>query len=159
MYDTIQEDTTFLEHAGLMAGRWAYQIVDFQGIPEPYLSKLMQIKAWLPNWVSDKIGLSLEVNKSLLNQHTFGYGDHIPFSEDSAWFGLVGSFVFFIVSIYILVIAIRKKQPLMVLAGLFILTTPLAYAFLRSGWTPYDGRYFIVITSYSIHYTKLYDSF
>lgn len=146
--DTLQEDTSFLEHTGLMAGRWAYQIVDFQGVPEPYLTKLMQMKAWLPDWVAEKTGLSLEVNKSLLNQHNFSYSNHIPFSEDSAWFGLVGTFVFFIVSIYSLVVAIRKKHPLMVLAGLFVLTTPLAYAFLRSGWTPYDGRYFITLFAF-----------
>ena len=141
----LQEDTTFLEHSGLMAGRWAYQIVDFQGIPEPYLSKLMEIKALFPNWIGERTNLNLEVNKSLLNQHIFGYRDHIPFSEDSAWFGLVGVFVFFIVSIFVLVVTIRKKHPLMIVSSLFILTTPLAYSFLRSGWTPYDGRYFITL--------------
>jgi hypothetical protein len=144
----LQEDATPIEHAGLMVGRWAYQIVDFQGIPEPYLTKLMQLKAIVPNYVSTRTGLSLEVNKSLLNQHIFGYSDHIPFSEDSSWFGLVGIFVFFIVSIFVLVVTLRQKQPLMVLTSLFLLTVPLAFAFLRPGWTPYDGRYFMILFAF-----------
>lgn len=143
--DALQEDTSFLEHTGLMAGRWAYQIVDFQGIPEPYLTKMMELKAVVPNYVSNRTGLSLEVDKSLLNQHTFGYSDHILFSEDSSWFGLVGVFVFFLVSIFVLVVTIRQKQPLMVLISLFLLTTPVTFAFLRSGWTPYDGRYVMIL--------------
>ncbi len=144
----LQVDATALEHIGLMAGRWAYQIVDFQGIPEPYLTKLMQLKAVVPNYVGTRTGISLEVNKSLLNQHTFGYSDHILFSEDSSWFGLVGIFVFFLVSIFVLVVTIRQKQPLMVLTSLFLLTTPVTFAFLRSGWTPYDGRYFILLFAF-----------
>ena len=144
----LQQDSSSLEHIGLMAGRWAYQIVDFQGIPEPYLSKLMQLKAEVPDLISIKIDLSLETDKSLLNQHTFGYSDHIPFSEDSAWFGLMGTFVFFIISIFVLVITFKHKHPLMILTSLFLLTTPLAFAFLRSGWTPYDGRYFIPLFAF-----------
>ena len=76
----LQEDTSTLEHTGLMAGRWAYQIVDFQGIPEPYLGKLMQYKAVVPD-LAERNGVSLEVDKSLLNQHIFRYSDHIPFSR------------------------------------------------------------------------------
>ncbi len=139
------EDTSKLEHVGLMAGRWAYQIVDFQGIPEPYLGKLMQIKAAVPEKVAESTGLSLEKNKSQLNQHIFQYEEHIPFSEDSSWFGLAGVFVFFVVSIYVLVVTYKTKQPLMVMTSLFLITTPVAYSFLRSGWTPYDGRYFITL--------------
>lgn len=144
----LQEDASPIEHIGLMAGRWAYQIVDFQGIPEPYLTKMMQLKAVVPNYVGNRTGLSLEVNKSLLNQHIFGYSDHILFSEDSSWFGLVGVFVFYIVSFFVLVVTIRQKQPLMVLTSLFLLTTPPTFAFLRSGWTPYDGRYFITLFAF-----------
>ncbi|PKO04350.1 MAG: hypothetical protein CVU41_17525 [Chloroflexi bacterium HGW-Chloroflexi-3] len=146
--NALQEDASPIEHTGLMAGRWAYQIVDFQGIPEPYLTKLMELKAVVPNYLGTRTGLSLEVDKSLLNQHTFGYSDHIPFSEDSSWFGLVGIFIFFILSIYGLVVTIRHKQPLMVLTSLFLLTAPLAFAFLRSGWTPYDGRYFMILFAF-----------
>ncbi len=131
-----------------MTGRWAYQIIDFQGIPEPYLTKLMEVKAMVPDFISGKTGFSLEVDKSLLNQHTFGYSDHIPFSEDSAWFGLVGIFLFFIVAVFVVVITFKYKHPLMILASLFLLTTPLTFAFLRSGWTPYDGRYFIPLFAF-----------
>ncbi len=143
-----QQEGSSLEHIGLMAGRWAYQIVDFQGIPEPYLTKLMQLKAVVPDLISTKTDLSLEADKSLLNQHTFGYSDHIPFSEDSAWFGLMGVFVFFIISVFVLVISFKHKHPLMILTSLFLLTSPLAFAFLRSGWTPYDGRYFITLFAF-----------
>jgi hypothetical protein len=108
----------------------------------------MEIKAVIPNYVGTRTGLSLEVNKSLLNQHTFGYSDHILFSEDSSWFGLVGIFVFFLVSIFVLVVTIRQKQPLLILTSLFLLTTPVAFAFLRSGWTPYDGRYFMILFAF-----------
>ncbi len=143
-----EQDASPIEHTALMAGRWAYQIVDFQGIPEAYLTKMMELKAWLPNEIAKKTGISLEVDKSLLNQHTFGYRDHILFSENSSWFGLVGVFVFFIVSIFVMVITIRQKQPLMILTSLFLLTTPVTFAFLRSGWTPYDGRYFMILFAF-----------
>lgn len=141
----LHEDTSTLEHTGLMASRWAYQIVDFQGIPEPYLGKLMQYKAWLPARIAEQTGVSMEVNKSLLNQHIFRYEEHIPFSEDSSWFGIVGKFIFYLVSLYIIFITIKKKHPLMMIATIFLLTVPLSFAFLRSGWTPYDGRYFITL--------------
>lgn len=144
----LQQNNSSLEHIGLMAGRWAYQVVDFQGIPEPYLTKLMQLKAVMPDFISARTGVSLEVDQSLLNQHTFGYSDHIPFSEDSAWFGLMGIFVFFIISVFVLVITFKRKHPLMILTSLFLLTAPLAFAFLRSGWTPYDGRYFIPLFAF-----------
>jgi len=136
----FQSESTTIEHLALMSVRWAYQIADFQGIPEPYLGKLMQDKAWLPAQIVEQTGISLEVNKSLLNQHVFRYVDHIPFSEDSSWFGIVGIFIFFVVSIYVIVNAIRKKHPLMLITTIFLLTVPLSFAFLRSGWTPYDGR-------------------
>jgi len=145
---TLQPNSSSLAHIGLMTGRWAYQIVDFQGIPEPYQSKLMQLKAAIPDFISAKTGVSLEVDQSLLNQHSFGYSDHIPFSEDSSWFGLMGMFVFFIISIFVLVITFKHRHPLMVLTSLFLLTTPLAFTFLRSGWTPYDGRYFIPLFAF-----------
>ena len=139
------EDVNQLEHIGLMSGRWAYQIIDFQGIPEPYLGKLMQIKAVIPQRIAESTGFSLEKNSSLLNQHVFKYEEHIPFSEDSSWFGLVGVFVFFVVSIYVLVATIKNKHPLMIFTSIFFLTVPIAFSFLRSGWTPYDGRYFITL--------------
>jgi len=142
---TLQDDASTMEHIGLMAGRWMYQIIDFQGIPEPYLSKLMAYKAIIPALINEKTGFTLEVNKSLLNQHTFGYQDHILFSEDSSWFGLIGIFLFFIVTIYILVITIKNKHPIMVFSSILIFTVPLSFSFLRSGWTPYDGRYFITL--------------
>jgi hypothetical protein len=109
---------------------------------------MMQLKAEVPNLLSTKTNLSLEADKSLLNQHSFGYSDHILFSEDSAWFGLMGVFVFFVVSIFVLVISFKRKHPLMILTSLFLLTSPLAFAFLRSGWTPYDGRYFIPLFAF-----------
>ena len=139
------ENTSKLEHIGLMSGRWAYQIVDFQGIPEPYLGKLMQIKAMIPDWVAEKTAVTLEKNSSLLNQDVFAYEEHIPFSEDSSWFGLVGIFAFFVVSIYVLITTIKKKHPLMVFTTLFLVTVPVALALVRPGWTPYDGRYFITL--------------
>ena len=128
-----------------MAGRWGYQIVDFQGIPEPYLGKLMQMKAAIPEWIAERSAVSLEKNRSLLNQHVFNYEEHIPFSEDSSWFGLAGTFVFFVISIYVLMITLKKKHPLMVFTSIFIITTPIAFALVRQGWTPYDGRYFIIL--------------
>jgi len=139
------EDINKLEHVGLMSGRWAYQIVDFQGVPEPYLRRLMQMKAAIPEWIAETTGLSLERNKSQLNQHIFQYGEHIPFSEDSSWFGLVGGFVFFVVSIYVLVVTFKTKHPLMIFTSLFLVTAPISFSFVRSGWTPYDGRYFIAL--------------
>ncbi len=144
----FQKDMLVLEHIGLLVSRWAYQIVDFQGIPEPYLTKLMELKAIVPNYVSTKTGLSLEVNKSLLNPHNFRYTDQILFSEDSAWFGLVGIFVFFVVSIFILVLSIKKTHPLMVIAAIFVLTVAVSTTFLCAGWSPFHGRYFITLFAF-----------
>lgn len=144
----LQQQSSPLKHLGLLAGRWAYQIIDLQGVPEPYLTKLMQWKAFLPNLVNAKTGISLESNQSLLNQHFFQYNEQIPFSEDSSWFGLAGTIVFFILSIYVLVITFKRRQPLLLLTSLFLVTTPLTFAFLRAGWTPYDGRYFIPLFAF-----------
>ncbi len=141
----LQENTSAVEHTILMAGRWAYQIIDFEGTPEPFFTKLMQMKAWLPNRIASITGFSLEVDRSQLNQHVFRYKEILPLSEDSSWFGLMGMFVFFIVSIFILWATLRRKSPLLILTSLFLLTVPLSYSFLRSAWTPYDGRYFITL--------------
>lgn len=137
-----------LEHTALMTGRWGYQIIDFQAIPEPYRTKLMEIKASLPQKISAAGGFSLENEHSLLNQHQFFYQEAIPFSEDSAWFGLTGAFVFIVAGIFTLISAIRRRHPLMVLSALFLITVPLAFSFLRAGWTPYDGRYFITLFAF-----------
>lgn len=140
-------DSRTAEHIGLMIGRWAYQLVDLQGVPEPYLGKLLQVKAWLPEQIADRSGLTLEKDSSLLNQHVFDYTKHIPFSEDSAWFGVVGAFLFVVVSIYVCVAAFKKRHPLMVFTAILLVTAPVALALVRSGWTPYDGRYFITLAA------------
>ncbi|MGB4595309.1 MAG: glycosyltransferase family 39 protein, partial [Anaerolineaceae bacterium] len=143
MTSQASADVGLPEHVALMTGRWTYQLVDLQQFPEPILSRLMSAKAWLSQKITNITGLSLEKNSALLNEHEFGYTKQVPFSEDSAWYGLTGIFVFFAVSIYVIVQAIKLRHPLLIVGGALWFTAPISFALLRSGWTPYDGRYFI----------------
>lgn len=137
------EDIRLPEHIALMTGRWMYQMVDLEQVPQPAYSLLVQVKSWLPQTIYAKTGLTLEKESALLNQHVFSYSERVPFSEDSAWFGWMGAFIFFVVAAHSAFSAFRRREPLPVLGTLLWLTTPLSFAILRNGWTPYDGRYFI----------------
>jgi len=143
MTSQASTDINLPEHIALMTGRWTYQVVDLPPLPEPVLSNLVKVKAWLPELLGSGKFFSLEKNSALLNEHAFDYSRQTPFSEDSAWYGIIGCVVFFVVSIFLILRAVKRLEPLIVLVAVLWLTTPISFAILRSGWTPYDGRYFI----------------
>lgn len=142
---TISGGSGIFSHIFLMTGRWLYQLVDLQLIPAAYLTKLMGIKAWLPMLISRNLGVSLETGASQLNQHTFTYLKQVPFSEDSAWFGLLGVLIFLLVLVWLLR---RSRTSLSKLMLILLITVPITFSLVRSGWTPFDGRYFMPLFAF-----------
>ena len=134
-----------LTHVLLMLGRWAYHMADPTGIPQPVAGYLLKLQAMLTSAFSAFSGLSLEMEAALLNQHRFLYAEWLPFSEDTAWFGVLGGLAAFIGAPFILVRALKKRHPLIITIAIFLLTTAPTMAIIRFGWTPYDGRYFMLL--------------
>ena len=136
-----------VEHFLLMNGRWAYQLLDCRGLPDPLAGYCHKAKAAVFHWIDAKTGLSLETEKALFNQYLFSYDEFYPLTEDSAWYGIVGAGLFIGVGVYSLIVASKRKEFFFISISLFILTIPITQSILWAGWKPYDGRYFLFFSA------------
>ncbi len=139
--ESISEGSIF-NHVFLMNGRWSYQMIDCEALPEQQSAECHENKKWLFTVFSSKTGISFESDSSNLNQHRFSYAVKKYLSEDSSWFGITGGVVFFTGSIFVLIKALQRKDDIFIYIAVLFLTTMISTALVRAGWTPNDGRYF-----------------
>jgi len=123
--------------------RLLYQSVDNSGLPEPAGDFLTRVKNKTIGAVLRAINPNLESGQYSAASHTFGYRKLNVLGEDSSWFGPIGGLFLVPLGAIQLWQAVRKKNPW---RGGLVLTVILYWlmdAWLRPGWDPYQGRYFI----------------
>ena len=123
--------------------RLLYQSVDNSGLPEPAGDFLTRAKNKSIGAVLRLLNPNLETGEFTAATHQFNYRKPNVLGEDSSWFGPIAGILFIPMALYQLVQAFYKKDPWRGgFVGIVILYW-LLDAWLRPGWDPYPGRYFI----------------
>jgi len=141
----ISQRQSAISHTITLVGRWGYQLLDTSGLPQPLAGYGYKAKAWLFTQLADKSGITLETPQALLDQHRFVYASPPVWSEDASWFGWWGALLALAGPLLLLGHARRNPSPLLLLILLLVASVAPSMALVRAGWTPYDGRYFLVL--------------
>lgn len=124
--------------------RLIYQSIDFSGLPTSVANLGNRLKAKIMEGVDILTGFTLEVADGNAQDHKFRYRDFIQPTEDTAWFGF-GSVVILLPAVLLAGWKAIKRKELLSIGLLLISISFLPInAYLRWGWDPYQGRYFIV---------------
>jgi len=124
--------------------RLLYQSIDSSGLPNPYDLYFSIIKE---RTIGNLLRFSfpeLESNLFCAEGHSFSLSEQNNLSEDSSWFGPVAGLLLIPIGTIQFIQGVKKKDPwrigLLLIPGLFLLIN----SWLRPGWDPYQGRYFIL---------------
>lgn len=142
--DVVSESTgSSLENMFLVMPRLMYQSIDFSGLPKPIEAFGNRTKAKVMETIQKGTGFTLETSKGNAPDQQFAYRDFQEPTEDAAWFGFASLAILLPAVIIVFIKAIKKKETLTI--GLILLSVSFlpVNAFLRWGWDPYQGRYFI----------------
>lgn len=128
---------------GLNTSRLIYQSIDFSGLPNEIANLGNRAKAKLMEEVNNLTGFSLEVAEGNAQDQVFKYRDFLEPTEDTSWFGF-GSLVILMPAVVMAIIisAKKKEREMPALIGFSLVFLPIE-TYLRWGWDPYQGRYFI----------------
>jgi hypothetical protein len=133
------------ENFALNSARFFFQSLDFTGMPPIFVDNLTSAKAQIMETVFSAVGLDLESSIALNHpQNPFQYSS-IPIpQEDRAWYGLLGVLLLLPLSIAQLILGIRTREPYRVGLVILAFTFSLCVILVRPGWTPNQGRYFLI---------------
>jgi hypothetical protein len=139
-----QNQWGYLENLTYNSTRLFYQSVDFSGIPPTFTDNLIIVKASFFKPIFSTLGLNLESNVAIQKpEGSFSYFENPPIHEDQTWYGILGFFLLFPLSIWQFFQGVHHRDPFrvgLVLVAFFFSLCVIAF---RPGWTPNQGRYFI----------------
>jgi len=123
--------------------RLAYQSIDNSGLPEPLNSHFTNFKDRALGNLLRGVNQQLESGQYCATGHEFSFAEGNYLSEDSAWFGPIAGILLPLVGVSHLVR--RRKAKDLWSAGILIIVSTffILDAWLRPGWDPFQGRYFI----------------
>ncbi len=125
--------------------RHLYQFLDPGGLPSSVADKITTIKKSIYKPFYEAIGLPLDAPVGLyVDKNPFDYEMLTDIQEDTSWFGPLSVIVLFSAFCYQFVFGIKKKDAL--IFGLIFLGISFfcLVSILRRGWSPYQGRYFVL---------------
>lgn len=123
--------------------RLIYQSFDNSGLPEPFSGYFTKVKNRTLGEVLRWVNPLLHSNLYTASGHSFDLSAENYLSEDSAWYGPVGGLLYLPLVIIQSILGWKRKDPWRLgLVGIS-LTFLLMNVWLRPGWDPYQGRYFI----------------
>jgi hypothetical protein len=125
--------------------RHFYQFIDPGGLPSSVADKITTIKKSIYKPFSEAIDLPLDAPVGLyIDKNPFDYEMSTDIQEDTSWFGPLSVIVLLSAFCYQFVLGIKKKDALIV--GLIFLGFSFfcLVSILRRGWSPYQGRYFVI---------------
>jgi uncharacterized membrane protein YqhA len=144
-----KSNMNFLDGIVLNVARYTYDAFDltgfFPGLLDPHQTfPLYRFRAQIASNIFEKLNIPVEGNGFVLRD--------VPFflsSEDVAWFGVIGFFLFPLLLFIQVVEGIKSRDPFRL--GVFIIA--IAYITIWSGliigpngtWSPYQGRYFVIM--------------
>lgn len=123
--------------------RLLYQSVDNSGLPDPAGDFLTRAKNKSIGSVLRFLNPDLESSRFTATTHTFNYRTPNVLSEDASWFGPVGGILLIPLALFQAWQGVRKKDPWRIGVVITVVLFWLLDAWLRPGWDPYQGRYFI----------------
>lgn len=123
--------------------RLLYSSIDNSGLPYPYGIYFTVAKDRTLGNLLRLLNPNLESSLYCAPGHSFSLSAGNVLSEDSAWFGPLGGVLLLVCGIYQLVKGIRHRDPWRTGLIMIAFTFLLVDAWLRPGWDPYQGRYFI----------------
>jgi 4-amino-4-deoxy-L-arabinose transferase-like glycosyltransferase len=123
--------------------RYFYQSIDPTGLPLEWKDDFVRFKQGVFSNVFTKLNIPVESDKSIRN-HQFSLSEIPLVQEDVSWFGLLG-FLLIIFTIIELIDAIKKKDVLSIGLILIACSAFLGIIVFRATWTPYQGRYMILV--------------
>lgn len=123
--------------------RLVYQSIDNSGLPDPFNANFVRVKDRTLGELLRKVNPALESDLYCAPGHSFSFSAGNYLSEDSSWFGPIGGLLYIPLGIYQFIKGVRKKDPWRIgIIGTLVLFL-LMDAWLRPGWDPFQGRYFI----------------
>ncbi len=129
---------------------YSVQMADLTGVPESVRPPFAAAKSTVSTRLATHLPLLQEDGKErLLAQLRYVLSMPQLVHEDTAWFGPIFLFLFIPASIYQFAVGIRKKDALRLglLGLLFGFAFVVSYA---QDWTPYRGRYFVLISPFAM---------
>jgi 4-amino-4-deoxy-L-arabinose transferase-like glycosyltransferase len=123
--------------------RLTYQSVDNSGLPEGAGDFFTRAKNRSIGAVLRALNPNLETSRFSAATHSFNFRKPNSLSEDASWFGPVGGLLLFPLALIQIGVSIRKKDPWRAGLGITVFLFLITDAWLRPGWDPYQGRYFI----------------
>jgi 4-amino-4-deoxy-L-arabinose transferase-like glycosyltransferase len=123
--------------------RFTYQFFDNSGLPNPFDNLFHNLRFVTLGSALSQLPLKLDSDLYCAQSHRFSFNNKNYMSEDSAWFGPLAAILLIPLVSYQTVLGIKRRDPWRI--GL--ISTAFIYlvmdAWLRPGWDPYQGRYFI----------------
>jgi len=124
--------------------RYFYQFIGFDGVFKPVAEQLIAVKASAFENISSLLGINLQAPFYLSGGATFEYLGVPGLTEDTSWFGPLC----FIMLPLGLITSLFRKGKRFHQYLVFALLTGIGYLIFillqRSGWTPNQGRYFLL---------------
>jgi 4-amino-4-deoxy-L-arabinose transferase-like glycosyltransferase len=124
--------------------RYFYQFISFDGVFKPVAEQLIAVKASVFEKISALLGTNLQTSIFLSGGATFEYLGVPGLTEDTSWFGPLC----FIMLPLGLIASLFRKEKRVNQYLIFALLTGIGYLIFilvqRSGWTPNQGRYFLL---------------
>ena len=136
------------QKAAYVIPRFTYQFANLDGLPRSIQTPLTQFKENIFRGMLEPVGIDLE-NKQYLQtgfdqEESFQYNALPKLSEDTAWFGPFAFLLLPLVTIF----SLFSKNKVRRTYAILCFTNSMFYLLLvliqRSGWDPYQGRYFIL---------------
>lgn len=125
--------------------RLFYQSLDPTGMPPVFVDNLVDFKTRILRPLFGALGMDLESETALgMPQNRFQYSSIPPIQEDRAWYGLLGVLLLLPLSVVQLISGIRKRNPIGPGLVFLAFSFSLCVILIRPGWTPNQGRYFII---------------
>jgi len=127
--------------------RLLYQSIDNSGLPEPINSHFSNFKDRTLGNLLRGINPQFESDQYCAPGHEFSFSERNFLSEDSAWFGPIAGVLLPVVGVFHFFR--RRKAKNLWSTGIFIIVSTffILDAWLRPGWDPFQGRYFIPATA------------
>ena len=125
--------------------RYAYQSIDFTGIPPFLIDDLIELKTQVFKSILTLIGIDIQTSNGLKNPKYHFFFDTIPsIHEDTSWYGILGFLLILPISILQFIKGYKQKDPLRI--GLFLISViySILIIIMRPGSTPNQGRYFLL---------------
>ncbi len=136
-----------LDYFVINSFRYFYQSIDFTGLPYGIAMPLAKFKADLANTIFSFLHIPINSPETTLSGVKFNlYKEPVP-HEDIAWFGPLGILLLLPLSIYQFFVALLRKDFFKLGLILMAFSLLVFVACFRGGWTPYQGRYFVLATA------------